>query len=106
MKQKAIELSLDIIATGGSREDSRMLVDAVRTPAITYTVGQSYMGDARMDEIDKASLSRLVAASGYNRNMDNDQDLRGRLDIHSKSSEMGQNNRNRIPQILKVHGQL
>ena len=66
LKRKAVELSMDIVATGGSREDSRMLIEAVRTPAVTYMVGQSYMGDVRMDKIDKALLGRLIAVSGYN----------------------------------------
>ena len=57
---------MDIVATGGSREDSRMLIESVRNPAVIYTVGQSYMGDVRMDKIDKALLGRLIAASGYN----------------------------------------
>ena len=69
LKQKAIKLSTDIIAAGGTREDSRMLIKTVRTPAVTYTVGQSYIGDARLDEIDKATMGRMIAASGYNRNM-------------------------------------
>ena len=69
LKQKAMELLTDIIAAGGTREDSRMLIETVRTPAVTYTVGQSYIGDTRLDEINKVTMGRMIAASGYDRNM-------------------------------------
>ena len=68
LKQKTIELLYNIVVTGGSKEDSRVLVDTVCTPAVTYTVGQSFMSDKQLDDIDKASMSRTYASCNYNRN--------------------------------------
>ena len=46
-----------------------MLVGAVCTPVISYTVAQSFLTEKQMDDIDRATISRLYAMSGYNWHM-------------------------------------
>ena len=43
-----------------------MLVEAVRTLVISYTVAQSFLSEGQMDDIDRTTMTQLYAMSGYN----------------------------------------
>ena len=59
LKQKALQLTSEIAACGGSREDVRLLVEAVRNPAVMYPIAQSFLSEKQMDEIDRVLMPRL-----------------------------------------------
>ena len=64
LKQKASNLTDNIIACNVSREEARMLFQTVWKPSI----GQSFLSRKQLESIERASLPKLYSACGFNRN--------------------------------------
>ena len=68
LKEKAKTLTDNIIRCNLSRNETRMVFQTVWNPSIRFSLGQSFLSDKQLDSIEKASLPKIYAASGYNRN--------------------------------------
>ena len=68
LKQKASNLTDNIIACNVSREEARMLFQTVWKPSIEYVIGQSFLSRKQLESIERASLPKLYSVCGFNRN--------------------------------------
>ena len=67
IKTKAIKLSNAIIRTGATRDEARMLYEAVYRPSIEYAIPQSFLTTKQLRNIEKSSIPKILAKCGYNR---------------------------------------
>ena len=68
VKKVAIDRADAIVKCGGTREETRMFVQSVWKPAVEYTLPQSFLSYKQLKAIETASMPKLYAACGYNRN--------------------------------------
>ncbi|OEU08199.1 hypothetical protein FRACYDRAFT_249987 [Fragilariopsis cylindrus CCMP1102] len=66
--KKAITIGNAIAQCGGSRSENMMLYKAVWKPAIEYTLPQSFLTEKQLKKIEKASMPKVYAKCGFNRN--------------------------------------
>jgi hypothetical protein len=66
--KKAVKIGEAITQCGGTRAESKMLYRAVWKPAVEYILPQSFLSKKQLQKIEKASLPKIYAKCGYNRN--------------------------------------
>jgi hypothetical protein len=66
--KKAVDISEAIVQCGGTRNENRMLYNAVWKPAVEYILPQSFLSEKQLQKIEKASMPKLYAKCGFNRN--------------------------------------
>ena len=67
--EKAIETSDAIFTAGVTRKEVAMLYQGVYRPKVEYPLGQTFLTDKQVEKIESASLPKIIAKCGYNRNM-------------------------------------
>jgi hypothetical protein len=68
VKKVAVQRADAIVNCGGTRAESRLFVQSVWKPAVEYTLPQSFLSEKQLKSIETASMPKLYAACGYNRN--------------------------------------
>jgi len=53
---------------GGTRSEVRMLYESVWKPAVEYVIPQSFLSEKQLSKIERASMPKLIAKCGFNRN--------------------------------------
>jgi hypothetical protein len=66
--KKAVDISNAIVQCGGTRSENSMLYKAVWKPAVEYILPQSFLSEKQLKTIEKASMPKLYAKCGFNRN--------------------------------------
>ena len=65
----AIETSEAIYTAPVTQDEALMLHQGVYRPKVEYPLGQSFLSDKHIMKIESASLPKIIAKCGYNRNM-------------------------------------
>ena len=65
---KAVSGSDAITKCGGTRTETRLLYNAVWKPSVEYVLPQSFLSEKQLRTIEKASMPKLYAKCGFNRN--------------------------------------
>jgi hypothetical protein len=52
----------------GTRSEIRMLYESVWKPAVEYVIPQSFLSEKQLSKIERASMPKLIAKCGFNRN--------------------------------------
>ena len=73
--QTAIDTSDAIFTAGVTRKEVAMLYQGVYQPKVEDPLGQTFLTDKQIEKIESASLPKIIAKCGYNRNMA--RDIRG-----------------------------
>jgi hypothetical protein len=67
-ENKAIAIADAIVKCGCTRSEARMLYQAVWKPAVEYVIPQSFLSEKQLRKIEKASMPKMYACCGFNRN--------------------------------------
>jgi hypothetical protein len=68
VEKTATKLTEAIDRCGGTRTEIRMLYDSVWKPAVEYVIPQSFLSEKQLNKIEKASMPKIYAKCGFNRN--------------------------------------
>ena len=79
--EKAIGTSEAIFTAGVTQKKAAMLYQGKYRPKVEYPLGQTFLTDKQVKKIESASLPRIIAKCGYNRNM--------ALEIREGTKELG-----------------
>jgi hypothetical protein len=66
--KKSTDLGNAIAQCGGTRAENKLLYRSVWKPAVEYTLPQSFLSEKQLKTIEKASMPKIYARCGYNRN--------------------------------------
>ena len=66
--KKAVSGSNAITKCGGTRTETRLLYNAVWKPSVEYVLPQSFLSEKQLKTIEKASMPKIYARCGFNRN--------------------------------------
>ncbi|OEU15138.1 hypothetical protein FRACYDRAFT_239817 [Fragilariopsis cylindrus CCMP1102] len=67
-EKKAVTIADAIVKCGCTRAEARLLYQAVWKPAVEYVIPQSFLSEKQLRKIEKASMPKLYACCGFNRN--------------------------------------
>ena len=70
--QTVIDTSDAIFTAGITRKEAVMLYQGVYRPKVEHPLGQTFLTDKQVKKIESASLPKIIAKCGYNRNMTSD----------------------------------
>ena len=67
--QTAIDTSDAIFTAGVTKKEAAMLYHGVYRPKVEYPLVQTFLTDKQVKKIESASLPKIIAKCGYNRNI-------------------------------------
>ena len=67
--ETAVDTSENIFTAPLTRKEAATIFQGVWRPKVEYPLGQTYLTDKHVNKIESASLPKVIAKCGYNRNM-------------------------------------